>query len=651
MANCKLQIADEVNIKLIDLPLEVRKKLVSTFKYQVPQARYHPAYKLGRWDGTVSLFGLGGNGFLNQLPIILPILEKYNVTITEIEDLRLPANLHFDKVTETFWADKGVTWPVGHVDAGKPVMLRDYQVEAINTFLENPQALQEIATGAGKCRSYDSLLSVTIGTSDFNDLVAKHFVRPNVVSIGNFCTAVELYNGIDLQDNCEYNIADLQCYVPTPYGSTVINCIIKKENLTGVKILLANSVEIECAEHHILITDNLTDVYAKDLRIGDAIQTNAGLVKVLDILPSDVTTFYDIGIDAPHLYFDPDGVMHHNTITTATLAKVCESLGRTITIVPNKSLVEQTAEDFMLVGLDAGMYYGDCKDLNKTHTICTWQSLNMLEKKTKHSELDVLSLTQFLEGVKTVIVDECHQASASVLKNLLTRNLGGAPIRWGLTGTVPKEKHEYESIFVSLGPVVGGIKAHELQDRGVLSNCHVNILQLIDLPAFKSYPDEVKYLVTDATRLAYLAKKIEEISQTGNTLVLVNRIDTGKQLIGLIQDSVFVSGEIKTKDRKKEYDEIKTSTNKILIASYGVAAVGLNLPRIFNLVLLEPGKSFVRVIQSIGRGIRKADDKDHVEIFDITSTCKFAKRHLSERKQFYKDAKYDFSLTKIDWSK
>jgi superfamily II DNA or RNA helicase len=144
---------------------------------------------------------------------------------------------------------------------------------------------------------------------------------------------------------------------------------------------------------------------------------------------------------------------------------------------------------------------------------------------------------------------------------------------------------------------------------------------------------------------------IKQISNSGNTLVLVNRIDSGKFLINELPDAVFVSGEVKTKDRKDEYDEIKTSTNKIIVATYGVAAVGINIPRIFNLVLLEPGKSFVRVIQSIGRGIRKAEDKDFVQIWDVTSTCKFAKRHLTQRKKFYKEAKYPFTLDKVDWQK
>jgi superfamily II DNA or RNA helicase len=131
--------------------------------------------------------------------------------------------------------------------------------------------------------------------------------------------------------------------------------------------------------------------------------------------------------------------------------------------------------------------------------------------------------------------------------------------------------------------------------------------------------------------------------------VLVDRVNAGKELISRLPDSVFVSGETKLTERKEEYDEIATSTGKIIIATYGVAAVGINIPRIFNLVLIEPGKSFVRVIQSIGRGIRKAEDKDHVMIWDITSSCKFAKRHLTKRKEFYKDANYPFTVEKLKY--
>ena len=318
-------------------------------------------------------------------------------------------------------------------------------------------------------------------------------------------------------------------------------------------------------------------------------------------------------------------------------------------IVPNKSLVTQTEEDYKTVGLDVGVYFGDRKELNRTHTICTWQSLNILDKRAKSGD-SVLTLTDFLDGVKAIIVDEVHQAKADVLKKLLTHHLKNAPVRWGLTGTVPKEQFEFQSILASIGPVVNQISAKELQDKGVLSKCHVNVVQMIDTPVYKNYQEELKYLTTNQKRLEYIAKLIEKIKVSGNTLVLIDRLTAGTELQKLIDGSVFIQGETKLEERKEQYDEISSADNKVIIATYGVASVGINIPRIFNLVLIEPGKSFVRVIQSIGRGIRKAKDKDFVQIWDITSTCKFAKRHLTHRKKFYKEANYPFTLEKVDWN-
>ena len=484
MSSCKLVIQDEVNIKLEGLPVDIRRKIANRLKFEVPYARYMPQYKLGRWDGKVNFFGIGGTGYVNHLDVIQQVLLENNVEIADIEDQRERVDLKFDTITEQFWGD--TCWPKGHPAEGEPIRLRDYQVEVINNFMQNPQALQEVATGAGK------------------------------------------------------------------------------------------------------------------------------------------------------------------TIITATLSKITEPYGRSLVVVPNKSLVTQTEEDYINCGLDVGVYFGDRKELGKTHTICTWQSLNILDKKHKDGSA-VLSLAEFLEGVSTIIIDEVHQAKAEVLKNLLTRNLRNAPIRWGLTGTIPKEKFEFESIHASLGPVIGQVSAKELQDKGVLSQCHVNICQLVDLPAFTDYQSELKYLVTNKDRLDYIGKLLNNIKDTGNTLILVDRISAGEMLQELIPGSTFVKGDVKLKDRKEAYDEINEGTNHVVIATYGVAAVGINIPRIFNLVLIEPGKSFVRVIQSIGRGVRKAKDKDFVQIWDLTSTCKFAKRHLTQRKKFYKEAQYPFTIEKIDW--
>ena len=481
---CKLIIKDEVNVKLEGLDLTTRKDLVNKFKYEIPGARYLPAVRLGRWDGKVAYFQLGGSTYINLLPDILPVLDQrgYDIDVEDVREYR--TTFDFEQVTEDTFAD--ILWPKGHPAAGEPIVLRDYQIDIINKFLENPQCMQEVATGAGK------------------------------------------------------------------------------------------------------------------------------------------------------------------TIMTAALSASVEKYGRSIVIVPSKSLVTQTEADYINMGLDVGVLFGDRKEYTKTHTICTWQSLNALVKNSKNYETDV-TIGEFIEGVVCVMVDEAHSAKADALKSMLTTIFARVPIRWGLTGTVPKEEYAFQALHCCIGPVIGRLSASELQEAGHLSNCHVNIVQLADYVEYKDYQAELKYLLETEDRLDYIAELINKIAETGNTLVLVDRVGPGKLLASKINNAVFVSGATKAKDRKDEYDDVAISDDKVIVATYGVAAVGINIPRIFNMVLLEPGKSFVRVIQSIGRGVRKAEDKDFVQIWDITSTCKFAKRHLTKRKVFYKEANYPFSIEKVEW--
>jgi superfamily II DNA or RNA helicase len=338
------------------------------------------------------------------------------------------------------------------------------------------------------------------------------------------------------------------------------------------------------------------------------------------------------------------------TLLTAALSKLCEPYGRTIVIVPSKSLVEQTEEDYRNLGLDVGVFFGDRKEWGHKHTICTWQSLTVFSKKDKDGRNTGPSIREFLEGVVTVMVDEVHSAKADELTNLLTGPMAHLPIRWGLTGTVPKEDFEFFSILASLGPVVGEIRAADLQEQGVLANCNIEIMKLNDdHMSFSSYPDELEFLCTDPERLQFVADYCAKLSQSGNTMILVDRIETGRILTKAIPGAVFVSGETKSKDRKKEYKDVQFNDGKVIIATYGVAAVGINIPRLFNVVLFEAGKSFVRVIQSIGRGLRKSGDKDSVNIKDICSSCKFSNKHSNTRKAYYKEAQYKHSVTKVEY--
>ena len=156
----KLIIKDEVNVKIEGLDLTTRKKLVTKFKYEIPGARYLPAVRLGRWDGKVAFVQLGGSTYINLLPEILPFLENEGYDI-DVEDLRDYSNqFNFTQITEDTFAD--TVWPKGHERAGEPIKFRDYQVEILNNFLANPQSVQEVATGAGKCLASNTLLCVNI---------------------------------------------------------------------------------------------------------------------------------------------------------------------------------------------------------------------------------------------------------------------------------------------------------------------------------------------------------------------------------------------------------------------------------------------------------------------------------------------------------
>ena len=230
---------------------------------------------------------------------------------------------------------------------------------------------------------------------------------------------------------------------------------------------------------------------------------------------------------------------------TAALSERVEQYGRSIVIVPNKSLVTQTERDYKNMQLDVGVFFGDRKEFGHRHTICTWQSLNVLLKNTRNQVADI-TIQEFLEDVICVIVDEVHMAKADALKTLLTGVMAQVPIRWGLTGTIPKEQFEFQALHVSLGPVINRLAAVDLQEQGVLAQCHVNIVQLVDGVEHTNYQSELKYLLEESGRLDAMAQLIKQVNETGNTLVLVDRIAAGTELVSRLQNAVFISGSTKS---------------------------------------------------------------------------------------------------------
>lgn len=335
------------------------------------------------------------------------------------------------------------------------------------------------------------------------------------------------------------------------------------------------------------------------------------------------------------------------TLVTAALSSIVEPMGRSIVIVPNKDLVTQTEEDYINIGLDVGVYFGDRKEADHTHVICTWQSIDVLRKKSKKENLD-FTIDDLVKDVVCVIVDETHRAKADVLRDILSNEFANVPIRWGLTGTVPKEDHEFISCICVLGNVVNNLSSKELQDIGVLADLEITIRQMQEPPMiFKSYHEELKWLTTNVGRIQDFGDMINEISKSGNTLVLIDRVETGRILLERYPDWIFISGVMKSDDRKDEYKSINTSDNKVIIATYGVASTGINIVRIHNLVMFEAGKSFIRVMQSVGRGLRKGHDKERAHLYDICSNTKYSKKHLTVRKKLYNEAEFEFKVEKI----
>ena len=482
-----IKILDEVNLKFENINSDHRRQMVKMVEYKRGHAFHTMAYKLGRWDGTVSLCNTGGLTYLHLLPKFYSYLDQYYTF--DVEDKRKSYDINFDKIDENVFGE--TVWPSNHPYAGETIVLRDYQVEAVNRFFENLNCTQQLCTSAGK------------------------------------------------------------------------------------------------------------------------------------------------------------------TIMMAALCFKTQDFGRTLTIVPNRDLVTQTAEDYENTSLDVGVFFGTKKQLGHKHTICTWQTISALMKKVKAKDTEAINqLEEIKKDLICVIVDEAHNGKSDEMKSMLSGIFSFVPIRWGLTGTLPKDPYDEMLIQCLIGPKVGEIRSHQLQDKGVLSTCNINIIQTKEKHKynFETYDEEKTFVSKDRKRLAYFAKLIDEMAtKDGNTLVLVDRKETGIRLKEFLpEDAAWINGNTKSKDRKEEYSSIQFSDQRIIVATYGVAAVGINIPRLYNCVFFDPGKSFVRVMQSIGRGLRKAKDKDHVEIYDICSDLKYSNRHLTSRKKYYAEEKFPYNIKKVD---
>jgi len=333
------------------------------------------------------------------------------------------------------------------------------------------------------------------------------------------------------------------------------------------------------------------------------------------------------------------------TLVCATLSKVYSEFGYVVVIVPNIDLVLQTQHTFKQLGLDTGLWYGGIKE-RKQITIATWQSLD--------------HFPELFAGVSCVIVDEVHQAKAKILNEMLTGPACNVPFRFGCTGTLPKEELFRLQIEGCLGKEIFVLRTWQLQNEGVLANTNIYQIKLNDAAnpdyikrtskfPFEDWNDELSWLLEYKTRLNYIAALLSEVrDNSGNTLVLVPFRKHGKALEALIPNSMSLDG--RDKNRLAKYEKFNDTDDNILICTYGIAATGIDIPRIFNLVMLEPGKKFEKVTQVLGRGLRKADDKHSLNVYDVCSNSGMSSGHATKRRKLFKEARQQLEIIEVEYN-
>ena len=328
---------------------------------------------------------------------------------------------------------------------------------------------------------------------------------------------------------------------------------------------------------------------------------------------------------------------------------------RTLILVPTVSLVTQLVKDFKEYGYTGEIYgvmSGKDKFDKSAVIVSTWQS--MYEQ-----------LPEFFDNFEVVIGDEAHLFKAKSLSAIMC-NMRNTKYRFGMTGTLDgAEVHELvlEGLF---GCVERVAKTEELIERGSLASLDIKILVLRHPPGTpkpETYQDELEYLVGCESRNKFLRNLV--LSLHGNTLVLYAYVEKhGMVLHKMINDKAperivhFVSGGTNASDREDVRIDTEDGIDNIIVASYGTFATGINIKNLHNIVFASPSKSKIRVLQSIGRGLRKTETKLSCKLFDVADDIcstknggnrNFTLNHLGDRVKMYNEEgfQYDMHVIKL----
>ena len=317
---------------------------------------------------------------------------------------------------------------------------------------------------------------------------------------------------------------------------------------------------------------------------------------------------------------------------------------RTLILVPTTSLVEQMYSDFEDNGWSSGtycqkVYQGYTTKIEKDVVISTWQSIYKMPKK-------------YFEQFGCVIGDEAHMFKAKSLTGIMTK-LHRCKYRFGFTGTLDGTQTHRLVLEGLFGPVEKVTSTKELMDKKSLAKLNIKciILKHKNIREKLSYAEELDYIVTNEKRIDFVVNLLQHLR--GNTLCLFQLVEKhGKILYDRIgeDNAFFVYGATSAEQREEIRAIVDKSDNSTTIASYGTFSTGINIRNIHNIVLASPSKSKIRVLQSIGRGLRTSSSKDSVLIFDIADDLgrdNYTLRHFTERLNIYNEEQFDYEISKV----
>ena len=340
--------------------------------------------------------------------------------------------------------------------------------------------------------------------------------------------------------------------------------------------------------------------------------------------------------------------------------KGCQELGygkKYLIIVPRKQLVKQFYEEFDKVGWrprgEVGLLYGDDKEgfnHNFDVVIATWQTLSSLrngKNKPKYGEKSSnMWYNRFIDKLDGVFVDEVHTSKAKVLSEIVGEI--EAEIKLGFTATMPKNVVDKYTVVSTIGPVIWRTTSGELIETDFLAPLKIKMLNIgWEEIKFQSFQKERAWLENNTKRNNLIVKLAGiEINKDHNILILVDKIKHGIQLEEKIsdisEDVFFVRGSMKVKDREIIRKKMEVSTGNVIVATYGTFAMGIDIKALHSIIFASPGKSEIRTIQSIGRGLRKSMAKTRLDLYDISDSTKYATRHADDREKIYIQEKYPY---------